>query len=241
MAILGYKDSVNELRGQGLEHWLETRGLAGWLEIATHELDAASRRRIAVEIEAHYAEAVAAHIAAGETESKAHAAALSELGDPIKASWKFQKNYLTDDEAKGIKWVEDTATKPFFSIRALWIDAAPFAALVFLLFHATSRFHFPAEWVIVLYAGFRLFPRLLFTLPFSRRFLRRRLAVCYMVSTAAYLLALSSTFCFYDQDPWSLLNSTFFFFCMSLSWRPGLMTWNKLRKLDDLPGKAHEA
>src|SRR5580658_2613790 len=125
MAVLGY-DKFN------LAKWLETRGLAGWLEIATDGLEAPARQRIANEIGVHYAEAVNAHLAAGDAELAAQSTALAELGDPQKAAVNFQKSNLTDSQAKSMQWMERTATKPLFSVRMLPLDLIPLAGLVFV-------------------------------------------------------------------------------------------------------------
>jgi hypothetical protein len=76
--------------------------LAAWLEIATKGIAAAGRERITREIEAHFAEAVEAHLAQGETEEAAKADALGELGDAKTARGRFRKRHLTEREAKGL-------------------------------------------------------------------------------------------------------------------------------------------
>src|SRR5580658_3727668 len=134
MAILGYKNNnrAKPIRAFGITEWLETRGLAGWLEIATDGLEASARQRIANEIGVHYAEAVSAHQATGETEHSAQATALAELGDPQEAALNFQKSHLTEFEAKSLNWMERTAGKPLFSFRALPLDVIPLVGFVLL-------------------------------------------------------------------------------------------------------------
>ncbi len=55
--------------------------LARWLETATKGLPAAAQQVVRAEIEAHYADAVSDHRAAGKTAEEAHRAAMADLGD----------------------------------------------------------------------------------------------------------------------------------------------------------------
>src|SRR5579863_7417708 len=102
MAILGYKNNTVFIRDFGLTEWLKTRGLAGWLEIATDGLEAPARQRIANQIGCHYAEAIHLHLAEGEPECSAQSTALAELGDPQKAALNFRKSHLTEYEARSM-------------------------------------------------------------------------------------------------------------------------------------------
>jgi hypothetical protein len=181
MAILGYKNNTraHPIRAFGMAEWLETRGLAGWLEIATDGLEASAQQRIANEIGAHYADAVSAHLASGEAEHSAQAAAVADLGDPQRAALNFRKSHLTEFEAKSMKWMDRTAAKPLFSIRALPLDVIPLVGFTLIFFRARriSRplmdSHFFAGLVIMAYIGFRLIPRLLCARTLTRNsFLR---------------------------------------------------------------------
>jgi len=69
--------------------------LSEWLEIATKELVAPVKERILLEIEAHYAEAVAAHLMEGLSEANAAREALAELGNAEVAAKRFRKQHLT--------------------------------------------------------------------------------------------------------------------------------------------------
>jgi hypothetical protein len=60
--------------------------LPEWLEIATKELTPLARERIQSEIEAHYAEGVAAHLGEGLSESDARRGVLADLGSPDEAA-----------------------------------------------------------------------------------------------------------------------------------------------------------
>lgn len=80
--------------------WSEHRQLRGWLESATMGLVAPAKQRIRTEIEAHYREAVAAHVAEGLSEPHAKIAAVAELGDAVAAWKRFRKSHLTAEDAK---------------------------------------------------------------------------------------------------------------------------------------------
>jgi uncharacterized membrane protein len=134
MAILGYDNKrANFIRSHGLAEWLKARGLAGWLEIATDGLEESATQRIANEIEAHYAESVNAHVAAGGSEECAQTNALSELGDPKRAAAEFKKNHLTESEAEWMQRVERTAAQPLFSRHILWFGIFSIALVLLWL------------------------------------------------------------------------------------------------------------
>jgi hypothetical protein len=77
--------------------------LPEWLGIATKDLVAPAKERIQSEIESHYAEASAAHLVAGLSESNARKEALAELGDAQEAAKRFRKQHLTVNEAEKIE------------------------------------------------------------------------------------------------------------------------------------------
>ncbi len=77
--------------------------VSDWLELATNRLAAPARKRIGLEIEAHYAEAVRAHVEEGMSEWEAQAAALAELGDAWAAARRFRKQHLTEGEAQNVE------------------------------------------------------------------------------------------------------------------------------------------
>jgi len=241
MAILGYKNSstAKAVRAYGLTEWLETRGLAGWLEIATDGLEAPARQRIANEIGVHYVEAVSAHLAAGEPEHSAQATALAELGDPQKAALNFQKSHLTESESKSLKWMEWAATKPFFCFRALPIDSIPFAAaaLFFYSVHWKARpfldSHFIAGLFLVAYAGFRLIPRLLGARTMPRNTFRRALAVCYLLTYAVVVVPLWLIPIMQDRNILCAFDAAFIVYFYGCAFNPGFRVWNKLRKMGD--------
>lgn len=77
--------------------------LPEWLEITTKELAPTAKERIRLEIEAHHAEAVAAHLAGGLSESVAGSEALADLGSPDEAAKRFRKQHLTIREANEVE------------------------------------------------------------------------------------------------------------------------------------------
>jgi hypothetical protein len=238
MAILGYKDSTLFVRSFGMDEWLRTRGLAGWLEIATDGLEDPARQRIAIEIEGHYAEAVNAHLAAGEPELSAQAKAVAELGDPQEAALKFQKNHLTEIEAKWMKSLEWTASKPFFSFWSPLLDGISLAGCALLLSYGSrnSRHlfdsYFLAGFLLAGYAGFRLIPRLLYFRARSRNSFRRGLALCGLITTKALFLAYAAFLYMQDRDFWGGLNALFIIYVWGFAFNPGFRIWNKLRKIE---------
>lgn len=120
--ILGYPSKFATIRALGLEGFLKSHGLQGWLEVATDDLADSAKSRITTEIQTHYDEAVLSHLADGETEESARSNALKELGDPRDAKERFQKTYLTVREERWLIGVESTATAPFFSFRTLDVN-----------------------------------------------------------------------------------------------------------------------
>jgi hypothetical protein len=80
--------------------WSEHRQFRGWLESATSGLVAPAKQRIRSEIEAHYRQAVAAHVAEGLSEPRAKIAAVAELGDAAAAWKRFRRSHLTTEDAK---------------------------------------------------------------------------------------------------------------------------------------------
>jgi hypothetical protein len=90
---------------------IKPENLGQWLEVATYDLVAPAKERIRVEIEAHYAEAVASHMANGISQTQAELAALAELGDAPTAGNKFRKQYLTESEVSGDKSVVKMARR----------------------------------------------------------------------------------------------------------------------------------
>lgn len=77
--------------------------LPEWLEIATKNLAVPAKERILAEIDEHYTETVASHLAGGMSESDAKISALAELGDARKAAKHFRKIHMTKFNAGQVK------------------------------------------------------------------------------------------------------------------------------------------
>ena len=103
------------------------KGLYHWLEIATERLAAPAKERVRGEIEAHYAEAVAVHVAEGLTESDAKMAAIAELGDAKVAARRFRREHLTERQAGMV----EEALKSARSGSSLLFNYMMFGALSF--------------------------------------------------------------------------------------------------------------
>ncbi len=241
MAILGYKtgNRGHPIRAFGMAEWLETRGVAGWLEIATDGLEEPARKRIANEIGTHYAEAVGAHLMAGETEHSAQASALEELGDPVAAALNFKKSHLTEVEARAMKWMERTAAKPLFSLRALPLDLIPFigVALLFSRGRWISRplmdSHFFAGLLLVAYTGFRLIPHLLCVRNLPRYSFFKGVALSYFMTTLGITLNFALIFYMQDRNSPSAFNAVFICVLYGYKLNPGFQIWIMLRKMGD--------
>ncbi len=229
MAILGY----NKL---DLAKWLEKRRLAGWLEIATDDLEPLAIQRIAHEIETHYAEAVSAHVATGQPEVSAQDTALAELGDPRVAAANFKKTYLTASEAEWMQAWERIAAKPLYLSSMLRWDLMPVAALALLFPHPRwiINCRLLALVVLMAYSVFRLIPRLLCSRILPRSNFRRALAL----SSSLPLLFLGLYFALFIYahrdvtrgffDVFDIFLAAYLFYFWSFSRNPGWRIWNKL-------------
>lgn len=128
----------------------QVQTLSEWLEIATRKLTYASKKRIRLEIEAHYVEAVEAHRENGLSEADAQTAALAELGNAKTAGKRFRKQHLTEREEKRLKEADEYGRSIgflllFYAIFLLatngWVrqnlyhirDPMPYFALQFIL------------------------------------------------------------------------------------------------------------
>jgi hypothetical protein len=226
MAILGY-DKFN------LVKLLETRGLPGWLEIASDDLEASAKQRIANEIGVHYAEAVSAHLVTGEPELSAQLTALAELGDPRVAAATFQKRYLTVSEAKRVQIMAQRAAKPLFSFRMLPLDIIPLAVLVFLCLPLPQLFDLRlfTVGILVAYAGLRLIPRWLCATSLPRTSFISGLALSAFLTS----VALSSWFALfsYSINHNFILCGCWFLYMLlinNIGFQSPWRIWNKLRK-----------
>jgi hypothetical protein len=88
----------------------KVQNLSEWLEAATRKIAPPARERIRLEIEAHYAESVATHLAGGLSENDAQMAALAELGDVRHAARRFKRQYLTTWQAQNLEASDKNST-----------------------------------------------------------------------------------------------------------------------------------
>jgi hypothetical protein len=86
--------------------------LARWLHWATLGLCESARRRIAGEIESHYADAFDAGLREGITAEEAHQTTMFSLGDVDEAKRKFRRTYLTEDEAERLRRMDTRRLSP---------------------------------------------------------------------------------------------------------------------------------
>lgn len=209
---------------------IEPQTLTSWLNTATEDLAATPRERIKREIESHFAEAVAAYTADGQSEYSARSTALADLGDPDEAAKKFRKSHLTETEAKWLRSMVQTASRPLFSVSALKYDA-PYLAGVILLFYLprwTDRYaaFFPFfSWLCIGYAGLRLAPRYLYANVSAESF-RKIIGLSEGLTVIACILVTG----FVPQQSWFGAYCILLFVCFR---GPGLRIWRKLRKMPD--------
>jgi hypothetical protein len=100
----------------------QPQNFSEWLEVATWNLVPSAQARVRPEIEAHYAEAVQAHLAADVGDSAAQAAALADLGEAKAAAKRFSQQYLTTLEVK-------TLGKQIFNARSTELTIPRMAVL----------------------------------------------------------------------------------------------------------------
>jgi hypothetical protein len=236
MAILGYKNSTRFIRTFGLEEWLRTRGLAGWLEIAIEGLDPLAKQRISDEIGAHYTESVSTHISHGASEQSAQSLALVELGDPQSAACQFEKTHLTESEGRQLAWMEKCATEPLFSFRSVTmmvLDLLPVAGILLLCSCSIYFWRLSSTLWLMGFVCWRLIPRLLGIWKGSPKSFRRVLALSYIITAPA-------AFLIYELSVYFNGNPHSFHFPQMLipfwvSSRSTFPIWHKLRNNADDP------
>jgi hypothetical protein len=92
----------------------KAQNVSEWLEAATRKIASPARERIRLEIEAHYAESVATHLAGGLSENDAQMAALAELGDVRHAARRFKLQYLTTWQAQHLEACDKNSKNLFY-------------------------------------------------------------------------------------------------------------------------------
>jgi hypothetical protein len=91
----------------------KAQNVSEWLEAATRKIAPPARERIWQEIEAHYAESVAAHLAGGLSENDAQKAALAELGEARRAARRFKWRHLTVRQTRSLEAWDKNSTNLF--------------------------------------------------------------------------------------------------------------------------------
>jgi hypothetical protein len=92
----------------------KVQNVSEWLEAATRKIAPPARERIRLEIEAHYAESVATHLAGGLSENDAQMAALAELGNVRHAARRFKRQYLTTWQAQNLEACDKNSKNLFY-------------------------------------------------------------------------------------------------------------------------------
>jgi hypothetical protein len=200
----------------------QTTSLYLWLKVATIGLATPAKERIRVEIEAHYAEAVATHREEGLSESDASMAALVELGDPNKAAKSFRKKHLTAREAEQIAQAVDKANS------YLWLMSCYllFILGLFVVFCAPHRLD---SWMLLsagIFAGV-IIPTFNFIMIRSKRSHPALLYLIQMIGFSLYVIILNSSSTRVLSAGGLLLIAAFGFFNIS----PSLRIWLKLRHI----------
>ncbi len=128
------------------------QSLVEWLEIATAKLSSPAQGRVRTEIEAHFAESVESHQAAGCSEIEARLVAVAELGEPGASAKRFRRRHLTENEAKRAEKIPKNLGKLTWLVGYYASDAL----LWFLYLPILTRYHVPLvfpAFVVVLCAG----------------------------------------------------------------------------------------
>jgi hypothetical protein len=142
----------------------KARNVSEWVEAATRKIAAPANERIRREIEAHYAEAVVAHLDGGLSEGEANAAALAELGDARQAARRFRRQHLTVWEATALE-VNDKFAK---SKVRLGMYCLLFAKMAFDYAIGFRHFPYPTASIIALFLFLVALPTTAFILSKRR-------------------------------------------------------------------------
>jgi hypothetical protein len=201
------------------------QNLDEWVGIATKRLVPLARERIRSEIETHYTEAVAEHVADGSSESDARVVALAELGNAKAAGRRFRKRYLT---LRDVQYIEQ-ARKLGVGIGALLLNYFFFGACLLMIRDSHQSPAIPAS------AGFLLLvavPTILFVMA------RRARPNLRLVLLAAYLntwnfFVLVEVFFLLSNDAHDWLTGVVLLLLILGSPFSPFRFWRKLRNADD--------
>jgi len=203
-----------------------------WLKIATYDLVTPAKERIQAEIEAHYAEAVASHLAHQDvSQAEAEMAALAELGDAPAAGKKFRKQYLSESAVSRLEW------------RVKWVGDWPFLlcwyslSFVFFLLLLCNKENIPI--FVFQFIGFGVLPTILFRI--ARRQIEKPNAfwACWLaVLEPSLLMSLNFNFVLlnlsHPHEPifkeFVICESLLFFnvCCRCLAWKQTYLRWKQI-------------
>jgi hypothetical protein len=202
-----------------------------WLEIATYDLVAPAKERIRSEIEAHYAEAVANHLARGVSQAEAEMAALAELGSAPAAAKKFSKQFLSESAVSRLEW------------RVKWLGDWFFLLCWYFLFFAFLLLLFYKKETILIFIsqfiGFVVFPTVLFRIARRQIGKPNALWACWLVVLEPSLvMGLNFNFVLLNlshlHEPLfkeSVICESLLFFnvcCHCLAWKQTYLKWKQI-------------
>jgi hypothetical protein len=208
--------------------WSEHRQFRGWLESATIGLVAPAKQRVRTEIEAHYRQAVAAHVAEGLSESRAKIAAVAELGDAIAAWKRFRRSHLTAEDAK-------LAARYLTLARSVWWLLGMYLLFCFVQFmepDLTQEKHYlaPSAFFAIQFLALAVVPTACF---FAARRKHSKPNTCWialMQRSAIYVYTLCIFFSYQGLGYRFLVNCLVFGYIILV---PPLRLWNKLLRVGD--------
>lgn len=208
--------------------WSEHRQFRGWLESATSGLVAPAKQRVRTEIEAHYRQAVAAHVAEGLSEPRAKIAAVAELGDPIAAWKRFRKSHLTAEDVK-------QAGRSLKVARSVWWLLGMYLFFYYVQFTDRdlaqgTRYLAPSALSVIEFLALVVVPTVCCFIARRKNSRPNTSWVVFMQSSALYACMLCNFFSD-DRRDYRLLVNGLMFACVILI--PPLRLWRKLRRAGD--------
>jgi hypothetical protein len=199
-----------------------------WLNIATDDLCAVAKKRIRLEIESHFQEAVDAHRADGQTKDQAKILALQDLGDAEAWAKRFRKTHLTEDEATQLA-KEWALYKNWNSgLRELALSYLPCVFGLALNYCLLRKYHVSVLLQALLSVPCLVAPVLSF---FAIRRNPQPSLRLLVILRILYLCPLSLFFAYFGAWGWSIL--IFISPAIYLDLMRYVPLWLKIRKIDD--------
>ena len=208
--------------------WAEDRLLRGWLESAATGLVAPAKQRIRTEIEAHYREAVATHVARGLSEPSAKTAAVVELGDPRAAARRFRRSHLTTEDTK-------RAARCLTFARSVWWLLGMYLLFCFVQFmepDLTQEKHYlaPSAFFAIQFLTLAVIPTACFFVARRKHSKPNTCLIALMQRSAIYVYMLCIFSSYQGLGYRFLVNCLVFGYIILV--RP-LRLWNKLLRVGD--------